>query len=63
LGDTIGPRDLHRRQETGAPPLIIDVRGPEEYEAGHVPRAVNIPLGELAERLEEMQEGRLAVPY
>ena len=27
--------------------LVIDVRSPEEYRSGHVPIAVNIPLGEL----------------
>lgn len=27
--------------------LLIDVRGPEEYRAGHVPGAINIPLDDL----------------
>jgi phage shock protein E len=27
--------------------LIVDVRTPEEFGAGHLPGAVNIPLGEL----------------
>jgi rhodanese-related sulfurtransferase len=31
--------------------LVIDVRSPEEYRSGHVPIAVNIPLGELRESL------------
>lgn len=36
----------------GAP--LIDVREPEEFEAGRVPWAVNIPLSELVERLDEV---------
>jgi len=31
--------------------LVIDVRSPEEIRSGHVPEAVNIPLGELREGL------------
>jgi rhodanese-related sulfurtransferase/DNA-binding HxlR family transcriptional regulator len=38
---------------------VLDVRPPEEFAAGHVPGAVNIPLQELEDRLEELsnQEG------
>lgn len=28
-------------------PLILDVREPAEFEAGHVPGAVNVPLGQV----------------
>lgn len=31
--------------------LVIDVRSPEEFQGGHVPNAINIPLGELRESL------------
>ena len=31
--------------------LILDVRTPEEYAAGHVENAVNIPHDQVAERL------------
>ncbi|XP_041817787.1 thiosulfate:glutathione sulfurtransferase [Chelmon rostratus] len=30
---------------------LFDVRNPEEYQAGHIPDAVNIPLGNLEESL------------
>jgi rhodanese-related sulfurtransferase/DNA-binding transcriptional ArsR family regulator len=33
---------------------VLDVRPPEEYAAGHVPGAVNIPLAELEQRLDEL---------
>lgn len=35
---------------------LIDVRGPEEYRAGHVPGAVNIPLAELENSLGDLPE-------
>lgn len=36
---------------------ILDVREPAEYAFGHIPGAVNIPLGELEERNEELNKG------
>lgn len=42
--------------ESGA--CIIDVRTPEEYEYGHLVGAVNIPLGELRRRLDEIPKDR-----
>jgi rhodanese-related sulfurtransferase len=35
--------------------VLLDVREPEEYAAGHVPGAVNLPQSELASRLDELQ--------
>lgn len=40
--------------KSGKPPLILDVRTPEEYQAGHIPGAVNIPHDQLASRLSEL---------
>lgn len=34
---------------------ILDVRSPEEYNYGHVPGAVNIPLGEIMDRMDEIK--------
>jgi rhodanese-related sulfurtransferase len=33
---------------------VLDVRNPDEYVGGHVPGAVLIPLGELADRQDEI---------
>jgi len=35
---------------------ILDVRTPEEYEEGHYPGAINIPLSELPQRVNEINE-------
>lgn len=34
--------------------MILDVRELDEYEAGHIPGAVHIPLGEVDQRAEEL---------
>lgn len=40
--------------------VVVDVREPEEYLAGHVPGARLIPLGELTARVGELpRHGRL----
>jgi len=38
--------------------LILDVREQNEYAGGHVPGAVNIPLGQLSARLGELKKDR-----
>lgn len=37
---------------------ILDVRQPAEYESGHIPGAVLIPLGELHDRLNELDHDK-----
>ena len=46
--------------------FLLDVREPAEFDAGHVPGATNIPLGELRARLDELPDpalGREVVLY
>jgi phage shock protein E len=35
---------------------IVDVRTPEEYAEGHFPNAINTPLNELGQRVDEFKE-------
>ena len=42
---------------------VLDVRPPEEFAAGHLPGAINIPLGELELRLGELHPDREVVAY
>jgi len=46
--------ELAERMRKRTAPLILDVRSPREYAAGHVPAAINIPHTELAGRLSEL---------
>jgi len=51
------PTLADRLGDTGSPdPTLIDVRTPAEFEAGHIPGAVNIPLDELRGQLGELRE-------
>lgn len=34
--------------------VIVDVRGPTEYQSWHIPKAINIPLGQLRKRLDSL---------
>jgi len=42
-------------------PTILDVRARSEYAEGHIADAVNIPLGELQDRLDEVPAGEVVV--
>jgi len=35
--------------------LVIDVRGPQAYAEGHVPGAINIPIEQLQNKIDEMK--------
>lgn len=41
--------------------VLLDVREPAEWTAGHAPQAVHVPLGELAQRAPGPQHGRTVV--
>lgn len=43
--------------------VVLDVRPQEEYEAGHLPGAVSIPLDELKKRLKELPKSKQIVAY
>ena len=47
------------RQRTDIP--LIDVREAYEFEAGHVPGAVNLPMSTLGEHLHELPDGAFDV--
>lgn len=53
-----GPEELLAELAGDAPPLVLDVRTPQEFAGGHVPGAINIPHDALAGRLAEIESGR-----
>lgn len=44
-------------------PFLLDVRTPQEFAAGHIPVAVNIPVDELRTRLGELPRNRQIAAY
>lgn len=43
--------------------MVLDVRPPEEYRAGHLPGALSVPLKDLERRLSELPHDREIVAY
>lgn len=43
------------------PVSVLDVRNPKEHADGHLEGAVNVPLGQLVDRLDEVPEGEVWV--
>lgn len=54
--------DLLERSRRGLV-TVLDVRPEGEFAQGHLPGAVNIPLGQLEKRLSEFAPGREVVAY
>ena len=54
---------IERQQKADADLFVLDVRSPEEFAAGHVPGAVNIPHDRLAERLMDVPKDKDVVVY
>lgn len=55
--------DLSKRLRRKDDLLVLDVRPPEEYAAGHLPGAVSIPVAELKRRLKELPKSKEIVAY
>jgi rhodanese-related sulfurtransferase len=43
--------------------VLLDVRPEVEYQAGHLPGAISIPLDELERRLDELPKSKTIVAY
>jgi len=53
-GKRISAQALAELLTTSHPPMILDVRGEKEWEAGHIDESVNIPLPDLAEHVDQI---------
>jgi len=63
LSPGMTPAELQEKLGTAGEPLVVDVRNPVEFGIGHVPGAVNIPIEELEERLEEVRHDNGVLIY
>ena len=57
----IEPAELARRLEGAAGPLVLDVRTPAEWEAGHIEGSLNAPLQGLGDHLADLPRDRAIV--
>ena len=60
--EPLAPAELLQRIQLGET-LVLDVRPREEYDAGHIPGAVSLPLAEVKKRLGELPRGADIVAY
>lgn len=49
-------KDLEQRIQANPDLIILDVREVAEYAFRHIPNAISIPLGELDERMDELNQ-------
>lgn len=55
---SISDQELLARIDAGDALLVLDVRSPKEFEAGHIPGAVNLPYDQVDERVGELGPSR-----
>jgi rhodanese-related sulfurtransferase/DNA-binding transcriptional ArsR family regulator len=60
--EAVPAKELMQRAKKGLV-TVLDVRPPEEYAAGHIRGAINMPVAELKRRLNEIPRGREIVAY
>ena len=56
-------RDELERLTAGGGAILIDVRPTVEFDSGHVPGALSIPIDELDDRLDELPADRPIIAY
>jgi adenylyltransferase/sulfurtransferase len=61
--DEISPQELKRQLDTGAAPVLLDVRQDWETKLCRLPNAVHIPIEEIEFRVEELNPQEPIVVY
>jgi sulfur-carrier protein adenylyltransferase/sulfurtransferase len=59
--DEMTPRELKERLDRGEQILVLDVREPQEYQINRIQGSTLIPLGELPQRYEELDQNAAIV--
>ena len=61
--EEITATELKRRLDNGEDIQIIDVREPDEYAFARIPDSVHIPLGQILNRMSEIDPARETVVH
>jgi len=61
--EQITATELKRRLDSGEDIQIIDVREPNEYAYARIPNSVHIPLGQILNRMSEIDPARETVVH
>lgn len=54
----ISPQELKTQLDNGHNVLVVDMRSPGEYQAGHIPGAINMFVQTIPARLNELPQDR-----
>lgn len=60
--EAISRKELLKRSKDGLV-TVLDVRPSEEYEMGHIPGALNIPINEIEQHLANLPKGQEIIAY
>lgn len=60
--EAIGAQELLERSENDEV-MVLDIRPKEEFHAGHLPNAINIPSDELLQRISNIESDKDIVAY
>jgi rhodanese-related sulfurtransferase len=52
----VSPQELRTRLDQGDNVTVVDLRQPHEYQAGHIPGAINIFIQDIPARLHELPQ-------
>ncbi|MFB6092147.1 MAG: rhodanese-like domain-containing protein [Haloquadratum sp.] len=52
--EEISPDEVKRKLDADEPVQVIDIRSPDQFAAGHIPGAENVPMHELPQRIEDV---------
>lgn len=55
----ITPRELDQKKGM----LLLDVRSTGEYEQGHIPGAVHVPMAEIGDKVKKLKKDKEVVVY
>lgn len=61
--DEVGQMTVHEIKARGKRLQLLDVRSPDEWKGGHIPNARHIFLGELREKLGELNKSKPTAAY
>jgi hydroxyacylglutathione hydrolase len=61
--ESVGQMTVHEIVHAGKKLQILDVRAPEEWESGHIPNARHMFLGELREKIGELDRTKPTAVY
>ena len=60
--ERVSPPMLAEELAAQNPPVVIDIRTPREWSAGHLNSSINVPLAQLQQRINELpQDRRIAI--